>query len=578
LGSITKTLHEIRSEACNAILIAFTLIAIPAVGSSLLRGLEQGFRPIMALHVLLLAMLAAATIFRKRLPLTLRAGIVTAVPFLVATAGLVTYGRGNGVMMFYVTSVVVAGCFFARRTALAIVGLCLATVTAVYASYRFDLLAIPLNPTAFDMTTLSWVAFSLGFLAAAIAPLIGLSAVLRLLDAERERADLAVQAREDFLANMSHEIRTPMAGIMGMAEVLKSTPLSEQQQSLISNLTLSARTLLGVLNDVLDFAKFETGQIPIENAPFRISEIIQNVHAVFENRAAQKGLALRIDQPPAADLIVGDALRIGQVVTNLVDNAIKFTPRGSVVVRLELKTRGEDASDLIVSVTDTGIGIAPKDIERIFEPFIQADMSTSRAQAGTGLGLSICRHLVDAMGGALNVTSAAGSGTTFTLTIPVQRAAPMPVPMVRAPERQTPQMPVRSTKTPLRVLVVDDDKNMRTLADIMLLRRGYEVVLVEDGPSAIDAARIASYDCIIVDMHMPVMNGRDVMRAIQAVEMQGSGRRTPMIALTADVMPEHVKAFVDAGADAVVAKPVDWTQLDAKIVELTQRRMAAQAC
>jgi signal transduction histidine kinase/ActR/RegA family two-component response regulator len=577
LVNAAKTLHDIRSDACNAILATLTLLAFPAVGFSLLRGLEQGWRPVMGLHVALLLLLLATTAFRKKLSLTLRAGVVTAVPYLVATSGIIAFGRGNGVMMFYVSAIAVAGCFFERRIALGVVGLCVASIAAIYTGYRLDLLPLPLTPTSFDMTPLSWTAFSVGFMAAGIPPLIGLSALLRSLDAERTRADEAAKVRSEFLANMSHELRTPMTGILGMADVLKTTPLSDQQHTLIANLTLSARNLLAVLNDVLDFAKFETGAVPIERAPFRVTESLQNICAVFENRAAQRGVALRIEQPrPITDHVVGDALRIGQVLTNLIDNAIKFTPRGTVVVRVEQRISDDVGFDMIYSVIDTGIGIAPEHMERIFEPFIQADMSTSRNHGGTGLGLSICRHLVTAMGGELKVSSQPHSGSAFTFSIPVQRALAPPVPIGRAFERMAPPAP-RISKMPLRLLVADDDKNMRILADIMLLRRGFEVTLVEDGAAAVEAATAGEYDCVIVDMHMPVMNGREVMRAIRKTELQTLSRRTPLIALTADVVADHVRAFVEAGADAVVAKPVEWNQLEAKILELVSTRTAAKA-
>ncbi len=570
-----KSFHDIRSDACNAILATLTALAVPAVSFSLLRGIEQGWQPVMGLHIALLLILVATTVARKRLSLTFRAAVVTSVPYVVATAGIITAGRGNGVMMFYISSIVVAGCFFERRVALGVVGLCVASIVALYAGYRLDLLPIPLTPTAFDMTALSWTAFVLGFIAAGIAPLIGLSALLRSLEAERRRADEAAKVRSQFLANMSHELRTPMTGILGMADVLKTTPLSEQQHTLIGNLTLSARNLLTVLNDVLDLAKFETGAVPIEHAPFRLSEVVQNVCAVFENKATQKGLTLRVEQPrQSVDHIVGDALRIRQVLTNLVDNAIKFTMRGAVVVRIEQAPRDGGEIELTCSVIDTGIGIAPEHLERIFEPFIQADMTTSRTHGGTGLGLSICRHLVNAMGGELKVSSQPGIGSSFTFAVTVQKALAPAVPLTRVQDRPAASMP-RKMKTPLRLLVADDDQNMRILADIILLKRGFEVTLVEDGAAAIDLAAKGHFDCIILDMHMPVVNGPDVMRTIH----QGAttGGRPPLIALTADVVPDHVTMFLEAGADAVIAKPVDWNLLEAKILELVNARAAAKA-
>lgn len=470
LGKAAKTLHEVRSEACNAILITLTSLAIPAVGFSLLRGVEQGFRPIMGVHIALLLLLAVTTLARKHLTLTLRAGVAIFFPYVIGTAGIIASGRGSGMMMFYISAIVVAGCFFERRVALAVVALCVVSIGGLYLGNLTNILPIPLSPAQYDMTALSWVAFAAAFIAAGIAPLIGMQAVLRSLDAERERADLAAKVRSDFLSNMSHELRTPMAGILVMAEVLKNTPLSLQQQSLIANLTVSAKTLLGVLNDVLDLAKYESGQVPIEKEPFKISELVQNVCAVLETRAVQKGISLRTELPPRlSDQVAGDAMRIGQVLTNLIDNAIKFTARGTVLVRVEQVMRDEDGIDLVFRIADTGAGIAPEHMELIFEPFMQADMSTSRMQGGTGLGLSICRHLVSAMGGHLSVSSQPNVGSTFTFTVPVERAVAPPVTLVRSLERPAPAL--RSAKAPLRLLIADDDRNMRTLAEIMLSRR-----------------------------------------------------------------------------------------------------------
>ncbi|MGE4064554.1 MAG: ATP-binding protein [Rhodospirillaceae bacterium] len=576
MGSAAKSLHEIRSAACDAILLTLTLLAVPAVGFSLLRGLEQGWRPIMGVHVAMLLTLVLTTVRRKSLNLMVRAAVATAVPYIVATSGLIAYGRGNGVMMFYISAIVVAGCFFSHRTALGVVGLCVATIVAIYAASQLNLLPVPLTPTAFDMTPLSWIAFSAGFVAAGVAPLIGLSALLRMLDTERRRADEAAKVRSDFLANMSHELRTPMTGILGMADILKTTPLTAQQQSLIANLTLSARNLLGVLNDVLEFAKYETGHVPIEAAPFRVSETAQNVCALFEAQAAQKGIGLRVEMRELiVDQVVGDSLRIGQVLTNLVDNAVKFTSRGAVLVRVGQATRIDGDFDLTFSVIDSGTGIPAEQMERIFEPFIQADMSTSRKYGGTGLGLSICRRLTEAMSGTLSVASQPASGSTFTFTVPVRRAPTTPAAMTRVVDASTQSGPRPANG--LSLLIADDDKNMRTLAEIMLERRGYAVTLVEDGAALIAAAAARAYDCIIVDMHMPTKNGPEAMRIVRDAEFKRAGPRAPMLALTADVLPEHVRSFIAAGADAVVAKPVDWNMLDARIQELVRTRVAAKA-
>lgn len=418
----SKTLREIRSDACNAILVTLTLLAVPAVGTSLLRGAEQGWRPVMALHVALLLLLGWTTARRKHLSLEVRATIVIAVPYIVAVAGILTFGRGNGVLMFLISSSVLAGCFFRPRVALGVVAFCLATLAVLYLGYWFDLISIPVSPSVYDMSPISWIAFGAAFLAAAAAPVIGLLALVQSLEAERERANEAVRVRSDFLANMSHELRTPMTGVIGMAEILNTTPLNERQRGMLANLVLSGRSLLTILNDVMDFAKFETGQIPIEMLPFHISEFIRNTCAPFEARAMQKGITLSTDiQTLSNEHVIGDITRIGQILTNLTDNAVKFTERGTVTVRV-LQTLHGDGCTLTCTVSDTGIGIAEDQIEQIFDPYIQGDMSTSRLYGGTGLGLAISRRLVFAMDGDINVSSRLGEGTTFTFKLPLKFA------------------------------------------------------------------------------------------------------------------------------------------------------------
>jgi len=570
----SRTTGEIRSEACNAILGTFTLLAVPAVGGSILRSLELGWRPITIFHVALAVVLGWAWARRRHLGLATRAGILVAAPFSVALAGLITQGRGNGVLMFFISAIVIAGCFFSLRTALSVVALCIVALSAVFLAHGLDIFSIPINPDIFEMSVISWVSLVAAFSAAGVAPLIGLSALVRSLEAERVRADEAAKIRSQILANMSHELRTPMAGIIGMADGLKGTHLTEQQQSMAANLALSGRNLLAVLNDVLDFARFENGHVEIEPRPFSISELVKNTCAVFSHRAGQRNLELRAEIPPHQhDNVLGDSFRIGQVLSNLVDNAVKFAHSGTIYVRVKQNTHDDGRVEFAFSVTDNGPGIPAGQIERIFDPFIQADMSSSRMHGGAGLGLAICRRLAAAMNGDVRVTSHEGAGTTFIFSVPLKPlTGRLPAAAVAY---ATSSVSAGETRRPLRLLVADDDENMRTLADIMFRRRGHDVDIVEDGARAMEAARATEYDCIVLDMHMPGITGPDVMRSIQRDEFeQRLTRRTPMIAITADVMPDHVRAFVDAGADAVVAKPVEWNVLEAKIQELTQDRAA----
>lgn len=555
-----KTLTEIRSAACNSILVTVTALTVIGAGASLLRMLEIGWQPMMGGHVLLALALVVTTLGRKHLSLAVRAGAVTAVPYIVAAGGVLAYGRGNGVAMFFVSSCVVAGCFFNLRVALGVVGLCLATVAAIFAGTHAGVIALPINPAATDISALSWLVFATALVVAVVTPLMGLHALLTSLDAERQRTADALRVRADFLAQMSHELRTPMAGLMGLAEALRGTRLDDTQKSYVTGLIGAGRNLFAVLNDLLDFAKFASGKVPIENAPFSLSETVRSTAAAFAPIAAEKGLTLDVELAPQLhDTLVGDAHRIGHVLANLIDNAIKFTPKGSVSVRVAQTPRTDGRLTLICAVIDTGIGMSPEVSAKIFEPFTQADTSISRRYGGTGLGLAICKKLVDAMEGTITVNARPGAGASFIFQIPL------------APQTGSVRhgsLPRKNARE-LRILVAEDDKHMQMLVEIMLPRMGYAVTLVRDGAAAVQAATAEAYDCIVMDMHMPVMNGADAMRAIHAGEHTRGAKRTPVLVLTADLIPEHVKSFIEAGADAIVGKPVDWSVLDAKIQELT---------
>ncbi len=568
-----RSLAEIRSAACNSILVTVTVLTVIGAGASVLRMLEQGWLPVMGAHVLLALALVVTTLGRKHLSLAIRAGAVTAVPYIVAVGGMLSYGRGTGVAMFFVSSCVLAGCFFNLRIALSVVGLCVASLAAMYFGTAGGMITLPLNPVALDVSPLSWIVFATALIVATAAPLIGLYALLTSLDAERQRTAEALRVRADFLAHMSHELRTPMAGLLGLAEALRGTRLDDQQKSYVTSLLGAGRNLFSVLNDLLDFAKFDSGRVPVENAPFSLGDTVRNTCAAFAPMAAEKGLTLDVEMPASLhDALIGDAHRIGHVLANLIDNAIKFTVKGGVSVRVAQTPRTDGRVTLICAVVDTGIGMSPEESAKIFEPFAQADTSISRRYGGTGLGLAICKKLIDAMDGTIAVTARSGAGASFIFQVPL------------APHTGAARLgkPAPKTGRELRILVAEDDRHMQLLVEIMLPRMGYAVTLVRNGAAAVEAAAAAmargeTFDCIVMDMHMPVMNGVDAMRAIHANERGRGTWRTPMLALTADLIPEHVRGFMNAGADALVGKPVDWSVLDAKIQELTQTPAAAPA-
>ena len=406
------------------------------------------------------------------------------------------------------------------------------------------------------------------FLYAGAAPVVAVYAIYQALEVERVRANAAAEARTAFLANMSHELRTPMAGIIGMAELLRDHQLGGQHEAIAANLIGASRNLMAVLNDLLDFSKFKTGRILIETVPFKLSEMAGDLSATFSTRAKQKGLVFRVEFPNHfQDDLAGDAHRIAQVLSNLLDNAIKFTADGAVTLTLE---QAEDSAGLMLigTVTDTGIGIPPEQQTAIFEPFVQGDSSISRKYGGSGLGLAIARGLVQAMGGELGFSSKPGHGSAFKVRIPVARAdIPAAAPVSPASVPASARGPVRA----LKLLAAEDDAAMRLILEIKMEQWGHACTIVGDGLAALKAAAANDYDCILMDMHMPIMDGPDAVRAIRAAEAaRGRARRVPILAITADLIPERVRGFKEAGIDEIAAKPVNWDLVAAQILKLTR--------
>jgi len=386
------------------------------------------------------------------------------------------------------------------------------------------------------------------------------------LEMERERAEQANAAKSQFLAMMSHELRTPMTGVLGMADLLLMSKQTEEQEELTNLLKRSARSLLDLLNDVLDFSKIESGQLSIEKIPFNLSEVLDDVVNLFTTTATEKGINLDQKLPKKYwNIVKGDPKRLRQVLANLVGNALKFTETGGVTISLEELPGPWGAVMLKFSVSDTGIGISDEDVGKLFKPFVQADLSTSRKYGGTGLGLAISKRLVEGMGGEISVTTVAGTGSTFTFSVMVE------------PDRATPQVEAKAVSgpqlregtrdaaavTPRRILLAEDNQTSRYLVSTMLTRFGHTVVAVENGAEAVDAARHFGFDIILMDMQMPVMDGPEATREIRKFKTQHA--KVPVIALTADVISSHRKAYFAAGVNAIVGKPVNWTELSEEI-------------
>lgn len=370
----------------------------------------------------------------------------------------------------------------------------------------------------------------------------------------RDQADAANLAKSAFLATMSHEIRTPLNGVLGMAQAMAREDLPLPQRERLGVIRQAGETLLVLLNDLLDLSRIEAGRLELEDGIIDIGRIASGAQSTFTTLAAEKDLSfdLVID-PKAPAFWRGDPTRVRQILYNLVSNAVKFTPRGAVKVSVT----GE-AGALVISVSDTGLGIAPERLGMLFEKFVQADASTTRKFGGSGLGLAICRELCGLMGGVIEVKSVVNQGSTFTVRLPLPAAvAPEPECVVSG-SSAAPQL---SPESPLRILAAEDNLMNQLVLKTLLEPLMIDLHIVSDGEGALAAWSDAHWDAILMDIQMPGMDGPTATRLIRAREEAEGRPRTPIIALTANAMSHHEREYLSAGMDAMTPKPIELERL-----------------
>ncbi|MCF8219644.1 MAG: response regulator [Bacteroidales bacterium] len=376
----------------------------------------------------------------------------------------------------------------------------------------------------------------------------------------RQKAEEATKSKSRFLANMSHEIRTPLNGILGMTDIMKDTSLTNEQKEYLDTISSSGDSLLEIINDVLDFSKIESSQMAIDKHPFQLEKEILELKKILYHKAEQKGIELKtsISEEIPANLF-GDSSRIRQILTNLVNNAVKFTHEGYVKISVSKTHDKFDNPLLLYEVTDTGIGIQQENLDKLFHEFSQAEIDTSKKYGGTGLGLAISKMLAEAMEGEIGVKSIYGNGSTFWFTLPLEEPSKKDQPEATKEQDNSPE---NKKAQNLKILLAEDNKINQKVTGAVLKKMGAEVTLAENGKIAIEKYQQEKFNLFIADLQMPVMDGIEAIEKIREIEKKENYPHLPIVVMTASITSDIKEKCEQVGVDGFLDKPFKSTDVD----------------